>query len=148
MESCWIKVKESLKVLVPDHSFRMWIQPLEYLGSDSATVRLACPNPYSCQRVREHYRELLASAFAAQGRPGVSVVLEVRAGCPKATAPRAGSFAASAPGRPARPQSRPQSRPQAQLSLPGLDIQTERGRMLKKDYTFDHFVVGRNNDLA
>ncbi|MGM0453522.1 MAG: chromosomal replication initiator protein DnaA, partial [Thermodesulfobacteriota bacterium] len=38
--------------------------------------------------------------------------------------------------------------PDSQLTLPGIRVQPSNGRMLRRDYTFDHFVVGQNSDLA
>ncbi len=35
-----------------------------------------------------------------------------------------------------------------QLLLPNVNARPHNGRLLKKDFTFDHFVVGKNNDFA
>ena len=38
--------------------------------------------------------------------------------------------------------------PPEQLPLPNMAIQPHYGRMLRQDYTFDQFVVGKNNEYA
>ena len=35
-----------------------------------------------------------------------------------------------------------------QIPLPSVNIQPHAGRMLRRNFTFDHFVVGGNNDFA
>lgn len=35
-----------------------------------------------------------------------------------------------------------------QMPLPNIPVQPYAGRLLRKDYTFDQFVVGKNNDFA
>ena len=140
MESCWIQVKESKKNTIPGHRYRMWIQPVEYLGIEGSHVRLSCPNPFSRQRLMDNYRTLLEGEFANQGKPGTTVDIEVMSVKPRK---ESGSF-------PAREADAPPALPgvRRQLLLPGLDLNRESGRLLKKDYTFDHFVVGSNSDFA
>ncbi|MFH1156447.1 MAG: chromosomal replication initiator protein DnaA [Pseudomonadota bacterium] len=139
MESCWKKVKLSLKSSIPDHSYRMWVHPLEFQSSEENTVRLSCPNAFSRQRVQEHYLGLLESEFGKQGYPGTTILLEVRSNRNRAAR---GAFAATG-----LKVNVPPDLPQ-QMPLPGLDVRQDSGRMLKKDYTFDHFVVGKNSDFA
>jgi chromosomal replication initiator protein len=41
-----------------------------------------------------------------------------------------------------------ETRPSLQMPLPNVRIQPHAGRMLRRNVTFDHFVVGGNNDFA
>ncbi|MCK4468243.1 MAG: hypothetical protein KAU60_07810, partial [Desulfobacterales bacterium] len=40
MEQIWIKVKNSIKKQIQGQSFRMWIEPLDYLRSDNDSIVL------------------------------------------------------------------------------------------------------------
>lgn len=139
MESCWNTVKLKIKEMIPDHSYRMWIKPVAFLGSDDRCVRLSCPNPFSRQRILDNYASAIKEEFKKLGHTRLSIEIEISGG----TKPRSrGSFPAST-ARPALRSSIP-----TQLALPGLNPVFDSGRMLKKNYTFDHFVVGSNSNYA
>jgi chromosomal replication initiator protein len=43
---------------------------------------------------------------------------------------------------------RPETEANHQLLLPSESVRPHNGRLLRRDFTFDHFVVGANNDFA
>jgi chromosomal replication initiator protein len=45
-------------------------------------------------------------------------------------------------------RSKPNADDRFQLQLPNINVCPQNGRFMRKDFTFDHFVVGGNNDFA
>jgi len=128
MESIWGKAKTSIKDRVPGHSFRMWIEPLQIQSYQADQVVLSTPNFFSKKRVQTHYGPLIESEVRqAFGKP-CSVTFEVV--------------------HQVNMVEKRESLPPRQMPLPSVDIQPHAGRMLRRNFTFDHFVVGGNNDFA
>jgi chromosomal replication initiator protein len=128
MELIWQRVKESLAVLIPPHAFRMWIEPLEIeAAADAKVVQLRCPNAFSRKRVLDHFGELILSEFRDASGRAIDLDLVIASG---------------------NEDKRPPNEPPQQLPLPNMTIQPHYGRLLRQDYTFDHFVVGKNNEFA
>ena len=44
-------MKSQLKKKVPGHSYRMWIEPIEFFENDNGAMVLACPNLFSKKRI-------------------------------------------------------------------------------------------------
>lgn len=128
MESIWGKAKTSIKDRVPEHSYRMWIEPLQIQSYEADQVVLSTPNFFSKKRVQNHYGPLIESEVRqAFGKP-CSVTFEVAS--------------------PVNIVEKRESLPPRQIPLPSVNIQPHAGRMLRRNFTFDHFVVGGNNDFA
>ena len=146
MESYWTQVKSQVKQSLPEHSYRMWIDPVEFLGSDEDNIQLSSPNAFCARRLKENYLPVFKKEFDKLGK---TVNIKFAVGSKGATTrrptqkPKAseGSFAATlfTPSSPKKV---------VQQSLPGFDTRFHGGRMLKKGYTFDDFVVGDNSNFA
>lgn len=149
MESFWKEVKSQVKNRVPDHCYRMWIEPVTFLEHDSDCVTLATPNEFFTRRLRDNYQRVFETEFSRLGHP---VRIEFKTGGKKGAGvsktpskqAKGGSTDGFFPARAAAP--RPAGT--AQPMLPGLDPTFNSGRMLKKDFTFDDFVVGDNSNFA
>ncbi len=128
MEEIWQTAKQSIKNQIPGHSYRMWIDPLELKTADSGRIVLTCPNFFSKKRVEDHYRDLIDAEVRKAGGQR----------CPV-------SFEISGRKRPAGPVDPIEDR---QLTLPNIATPPSAGRVLRRNFTFDNFVVGGNNDFA
>lgn len=128
MESIWRKTKAVIKTRIPGHSYRMWIEPVEFKNANNGVVVLSCPNPFSKKRVLEFYSDLILLEMQnISGKP-CQITLEVSE---------------------KRPVSHSQSDIVYQKPLfPQAVAPPSNGRFLRRDYTFDQFVVGGNNDFA
>jgi len=128
MQDIWNQAKEKLREKVPDHSFRLWIEPLEIISQQGKEVSLACPSSFFKKWVGRHYLDLIEREVKnASGSPfRISLKL-----CDK------------------NQQNGKVSMPiEEQLFLPHI---TERQYMLsplQNDFTFDQFVVGMGNNFA
>ncbi len=128
MEAVWKKVKSVIKDQIPTHSFQMWIEPLEMRKNDSDNWILACPNFFFKKRVNDLYGKLLATELNNATGNQCHLSFEVRV--KKKGRPKNGN------------------RPNHQLPLPNASIRPHSGRFLRREFTFDEFVVGANNDFA
>ena len=127
MERHWHKIKSVLKSAVPLHSFRMWIEPLAIRVDADGILYIECPNAFSLRRVQDHYSHLIRQE--CQRLIGKT--------CQFRIAKDRNDSSASMDDLAFDPQ----------LPLPRMDRNTG-GRFLRRDFTFDQFVVGRNNDFA
>jgi chromosomal replication initiator protein len=129
MKHLWVHAKESLAKQIPPHTFQMWIEPLCTKEDERGAFQLICPNTFFRKRITEHFLALIQSAMNQAYGGEVQIMLSLGAS-QENTADR-------------NPIGQPQ-----QMVLPNIAIQPHSGRLLHKDYTFDQFVVGCNNDFA
>jgi len=129
MEAVWNKVKSALQKQIATHSFRMWIEPLEFKKGKQDTWEVSCPNFFSKKRVQDQYGLIIASEL--QRALGASCQLAFRV--------------SNHNGKSKPPSTKPEKR---QMPLPNDNVRPHSGRHLRRDFTFDHFVVGGNNDFA
>jgi chromosomal replication initiator protein len=67
MESVWQGLKEILRSKIPEGSYRVWIAPLTYGGTDGDTIIIHCPNQFFVSWVQEHYLHMLNEALIQEG---------------------------------------------------------------------------------
>ena len=127
MENVWKRVKSALKQRVPSHSFEMWIEPLKATPIEPNDWVFYCPNFFSKKRVEGLYGAMIKKAL--QHAIGQDCQI---------------SFKIS--NRNGQPQTK--GRHPVQLPLPGENPHPQSGRLFRRDFTFDSFVVGGNNDFA
>ena len=120
-------MKTLLKEKIPGHSYRMWIEPIAFSENENGAMVLACPNLFSKKRISENYGQMIEDAVSSAVGKSFKVRLIVR------------------PNPAAEGNTKIQDR---QLKLPDVDLPVNSGRLLRKDYTFDQFVVGKNSDFA
>jgi chromosomal replication initiator protein len=141
MESFWEQVKCQIKKTLPDHSYRMWIDPVELLDHDNHHIKLSSPNVYFIKRLKDNYLPMIEGAFSKLGIDDINIDFEVgskRKFCSKGKNKKNGSY-------PAIPLTLKETK---QMNLPGLNVRFNNGRMFKKGFTFDDFVVGNNSNFA
>ena len=128
MEKGWKEIRTALKKRVEAHSYRMWIEPLEASpGGEDAEWVITCPNAFSRKRVQEHFGAVIAAEFQRiLGRADLQIAYQV---------------AGRSNGQKLDPGF-------IQLPLPSETIRPHNGRFLRRDFTFDQFVVGSSNDFA
>jgi chromosomal replication initiator protein len=108
----------------------MWLEPLKFIRREADTVVLSCPNNFSRKRIWDLYRETIETELSrASGEP-VRLSLEVVNGNGRPQLENLGFTL------------------DPQRALPILNLCPYSGRYLRKDFTFDQFVVGENNDFA
>ena len=127
MESVWNAVKSAIRESIPEHCYTMWIEPLKYSRTDGEIMVLSAPNLFFRKRVQDHYGSLIASERKKNSDENRLYVIEISNGKRTSHVNRKECF---------------------QIPLTNENIQPHYGRFLRKDFTFDHFVVGGNNEFA
>jgi len=67
MESIWKTLKETLRPRIPESSYRVWIAPLTYEGTDGDTIIINCPNQFFASWIQEHYLPILTQELIQGG---------------------------------------------------------------------------------
>jgi chromosomal replication initiator protein len=128
MNDLWEKIKAELKNQIPDHSFKMWIEPLVFENSENNTMVISAPNFFSRKRVADYYGELIEKELKHAG--GKTSRLKIVLSGKK------------------EKSAKDDCEISQQLILPLMNFQPQNGRKLRHEFTFDNFVVGMNNDFA
>ena len=127
MEAVWKKVKTAIKKRIPNHSYKMWIEPLKVQKSEDNTWVVYCPNFFSRKRVQGLYGSIIQHNMQTELGQDCELLYKI---------------SNQSNG------SKPKVAKELQLPLPNDNIRPCNGRFLRRDFTFDQFVVGRNNDFA
>jgi chromosomal replication initiator protein len=122
----WKQVKATIQTQIPSHCFRMWIDPI-LVREAPDVLTLTCPNAFSLRRVQENYGALIQQEILRHGGGRCRFVVGNGHKPPSDTPPFGN---------------------EKQMPLQNLALRPAAGRFLHKDFTFDQFVVGRNNDFA
>ena len=126
MKSEWNEIKTAIKKCIPGHSFRMWIEPLRYIKNDKDCLVVSSPNTFSKKRVQDHYSSIIDSEVKKVFGKECDFSIIISSGKGNGNI-------------------RGKVNKNLQLSLPNIDICPSGGSFLRKDFTFDQFVVGDNN---
>ena len=140
MSLIWEKAKSELQAAVPEHTFKMWLEPLG-LKEEQGVYTICCPNVFSKKKVQKDYQNLIIGVLESVTATSLSD-LEFIVGRPfkkdaaeNTPEPAAKTVAALTSGAP------------KQISIP-VGNQFLAGTFLKRNYTFEQFVVGNNNNFA
>ncbi len=142
MINFWEKIKASLREQIPSHSYGMWIEPLKPEGEKNGSFVLSCPNSIIKQKVSKSYAILIESEIHSLSGKEKELVIEVSKsdGNHKTDKSKRSETAF------VKNQKRVPGARQLHFSDISGDIQAKR--IFQKDFTFDNFVVGMNNDFA
>jgi chromosomal replication initiator protein len=127
MKVIWENIKSGLQSQLPKNTFSLWLDPITYLEQKDQTVILNCPNKFSRNWVMENYFDLIQHKLHEAGAAKVELVFR----------PKASTETPDTPLFPPEPK---------QLRLPS--ISGNGSGHLRKDFTFDRFVVGKSNEFA
>lgn len=121
----WQKIKESLRDVLAQNIFDLWIEPLECVQSDDECIRLACPDRFYRAHLAHHHLDLIQNqADAIDGIQRQVLLCE-----------------ASQKALPASSQAN-------QLRLPHIPDVRSSVRALHPRYVFEEFMAGDSNLLA
>ena len=125
----WSRLLDRARQELPEQTFRTWLEPTEALSLDGHTIFVGAPDQFAADWNESKHSELLASlAPVAVGHP-LTVIFKVHE--ERKNRPQMDLFVAPAP-QPAQ-----REKGGGASSAP-----------LSDRYTFDHFVIGKSNELA
>ena len=128
MEAVWKKVKSAIKKSIPAHSYQMWIEPLQVQEIEDSTYVVYCPNFFSRKRVQGLYGATILNAIQTELGRKCDLMFKI--------------------SNKSNGSTKPKITEDLQLPLPSDNVRPSIGRFLRRDFTFDQFVVGSNNDFA
>ena len=127
----WTRILDRARHELPEQTFRTWLEPTEPLALEGNTIIIGSPDQFAADWNESKHAELLTSlAPIALGHP-LSVVFRVHE--ERKTRTQMDLFVAPLP---------PVSSTQQRQKHGGINAQ------LSDRYTFDHFVIGKSNELA
>ena len=122
----WQKIKESLRDVLAENMYNLWIEPLECVQCNDESIRLACPDRFYRAHLAQHHLGLIQEqANAIDGTRRQIILCEA--------------------GQKALPASSSQA---SQLRLPHIPDVRSSVRALHPRYVFDEFMAGDSNLLA
>ena len=131
----WTRLLDRARQELPEQTFRTWLEPTEALTLDGHRIVVGAPDQFAADWNDNKHAQLLSSyGPVALGHP-IEVVFRVHE--ERRSRPQMDMFIAPPP-EPPKPVT-----PTRQQSLLGA-INTP----LNPRYTFDHFVIGKSNELA
>ena len=126
----WKRLLDRARQDIPEQTFRTWLEPTEALSIDGGVISIGVPDQFAADWNESKHADLFSSyAPIALGHP-MKVVFRVNEERKKRS--QMDFFVAPPPASSATAKSQ-QSASLAQLS---------------DRYTFDHFVIGKSNELA
>lgn len=136
MQAIWNQVKTTIKDRVPNHSYKMWIEPLQLNNYHHDSLILSCPNTFSQRKIETQYASMIEHEVNKLCENSLKLIFSVSD--------------VKDLSKPGDSQKSDILKPDVykQLSLPDFDYHVQTGRLLQKNYTFDHFVVGKSNNFA
>jgi len=141
MEQIWNNVKTVLKENMPYHRYIMWIDPMEYTGHNNEDIVLSCPNSFLKKKILDSYGELIESEFFKVS--GKQFNLAIKINERNETKKKQKQIKKNNDDFNFKKYDK-----KHQLKLPEINFQPLSGRRLRKELTFDNFVVGDNNEFA
>ncbi len=136
----WSRLLDRARLELPEQTFKTWLEPTEPLTVDGETLFIGTPDQFAAEWNDQKHAELLASlAPVALGHP-IAVVFRVSE--EQRTRPQMDLFVAPPPMPATQP---PGYRP---LGASGAHQAPVIKAPLSDRYTFDHFVIGKSNELA
>jgi chromosomal replication initiator protein len=127
MEKTWDEVKRRLQARIPAQPYKIWIEPLRFLGYAEETMALGCPNKFFVNWIRDNYLSTLIRETRELASSNVDITLEVER---------------------TRDANTVLVVEERQLELPSLTTPAFRIPRFNPAFTFDQFVTGRNNHFA
>lgn len=125
----WTRILDRARHELPEQTFRTWLEPTEPLALEGDTIIIGSPDQFAADWNESKHAQLLTSlAPIALGHP-LSVVFRVHE--ERKTRNQMDLFVAP-----------PAIAPEQRQRQGGINAQ------LSDRYTFDHFVIGKSNELA
>jgi len=141
MNEIWKIAKQSIKDQIPGHTYRMWIDGLQFIQSENDEIVLGCPNSFSRNWINQKYLGIISEALQSVSDVPITVKIDI-ASSPKKMSSTKKTKQVISPAARAVPAIK------QQLTLPNIHQPTTTGQIFQKGFTFDQFVVGKNNAFA
>jgi chromosomal replication initiator protein len=144
LRRAWERCLQILATRVNVVTYESYIRPIVPLAHEAGVVTLGVLSPFAREWLQKRYASAITSALEAALEETVSLQLRVLTAEERSRLEtRCGLLEEPVEGPPAAPRQQPHAQPHRHM-VPRLEISLP----LNARYTFDTFVVGRNNQLA
>src|SRR6266566_1272160 len=127
----WTRLLDRARLELPEQTFRTWLEPTEALALEGSTLVIGSPDQFAADWNESKHAHLLSGlAPVALGHP-LSVVFRVHE--ERKTRNQMDLFVAP---------------PAVQIAPDQRQKQGGINAQRSERYTFDHFVIGKSNELA
>lgn len=129
MRTIWEDVKAQVKNAVPEKTFSLWVNPIQFIDQKENDLVLGCPNKFFKNWIKENYLPLMEEKL-----------FEINQDC---------GFQLKVLPLEKRNVRRVEKQESKQLSFPKMPSLKRNGLLrLNNQYTFNRFVVGECNQFA
>ena len=132
----WEKVKQSLKNVLTDSVYSLWIEPLQFVELAGEEIHLSTPDRYYSAYVKQNFLSQIETALQENGVNGVRIVLSEQRSCIGRQPLQKSEKSQQETGQP------------SQMRLPSVPRNSSKVKSLHPRYTFEEFMVGESNILA
>jgi chromosomal replication initiator protein len=140
----WSRILERARPLLPEHTFRIWLEHTEPLALSQDRLAVAAGSDFAAEWIEDKYGDLLTDVAERVFGRAINLSFQHQMGTDGAARVRVTREEAEAMSQP--PQDAMQSQPAAPLQQPPGGVVF--GSPLNDRYSFDRFVVGANNQLS
>jgi chromosomal replication initiator protein len=140
----WSRILERARPLLPEHTFRIWLEHTEPLALSQDRLAVAAGSDFAAEWIEDKYGDLLTDVAERVFGRAINLSFQHQTRADGAAHVRPTREEAEALSQPPQDQSR--STPAAPLRPPPGGVVF--GSPLNERYTFDRFVVGANNQLS
>jgi chromosomal replication initiator protein len=153
----WSRMLERARPLLPEHTFRIWLEHTEPLALSQDQLAIAAGSDFAAEWIEDKYGELLTDVAERVLGRRITLSFRNREGDGGGGGrPGAGQAEAEPVGQPERgyPAGAGHGSPREQAPAPSPTGQSAGhggvvlGSPLNERYTFERFVVGTNNQLS
>ncbi|HEX8849155.1 MAG TPA: chromosomal replication initiator protein DnaA [Gemmatimonadaceae bacterium] len=131
----WSRLLDRARQELPEQTFRTWLEPTEPLSLDGDTLLVGAPDQFAADWNESKHADLLAGyGPIALGHP---IRISFRVNEERKARPQMDLFVAPPAVAPQPADTKPSQGQKASTFAP-----------LSDRYTFDHFVIGKSNELA
>ncbi|MGM0418485.1 MAG: chromosomal replication initiator protein DnaA, partial [Thermodesulfobacteriota bacterium] len=150
MDNFGLEIKQILKNKLPAHSYNMWIDPLSISRTDSEKVVIGCKNSFFKKRILENYSFLIKSVlYENTGKASLDIKFcEDDTAKVKSTSKKESEKPEKIVKPSAREKNMFSGKKQNQMNFAFNTGKFQNGRFLRKGFTLDNFVVGKNCEFA
>ena len=139
----WNRIRSQLRAELGDATFNSWVAPLALGGVSGRQVRMVAPSPFLRDWVASHYGERIGHLWRGANQHLHSV--DICVGPAAGDASRHSGLGESEPSAAIQSAFAPAAEPEAR----GHDgSSVELGAPLDPRFTFEHFIIGKPNELA
>ena len=140
----WSRILERARPLLPEHTFRIWLEHTEPLALSQDRLAVAAGSDFAAEWIEDKYGDLLTDVAERVFGRVINLTFQHQTRSDGTARVRVTREEAEALSQPPQPET--QSIPAAPLAPPPGGVVF--GSPLNDRYSFDRFVVGANNQLS